>query len=148
MKKVTTITAIITMAALVFTLSACGAENQPSSNNSEQTPVEQSKPEEPTPTSYPTIAAAIDAAKQADGSTFATQPILISGTVTATNDSSHSVALYDGDMASMAVVTFKQDEALPEKGSNARVQGYISRITDNGDGKAQMILLYKASEVK
>lgn len=150
MKKFTVITSIIAMAALAFTLTACGADNPQSNDNSNQPSVEQNKPDTSTPTAYPTISAAIDAAQKSDGSDFSTQPIILSGTVAAVDENNHGIVLYDGDMSSTAVIMFDQDEPLPQKGASANICGYISRVYDNGGdakARARSLYMYKGHEL-
>jgi hypothetical protein len=98
-------------------------------------------------TDYPTIAAAIDAAKASDGTSFSTQPIMISGTVVSMNEAASSVVLYDGDTANMAIVTFDGGNDIPEKDSNVKVCGYISKITVSNSGELHTIFLHKAQTV-
>ena len=98
-------------------------------------------------TDYPTIAAAIDAAKASDGTSFSTQPIMISGTVVSANEAAYSVMLYDGDAANTAIVTFDGGNDIPEKDSNVKVCGYISKITVSNSGELHTIFLHKAQTV-
>lgn len=98
-------------------------------------------------TDYPTIAAAIDAAKASDGTSFSTQPIMISGTVVSVNEAASSVVLYDGDAANTAIVTFDGGNDIPEKDSNVKVCGYISKITVSNSGDLHTIFLHKAQTV-
>lgn len=98
-------------------------------------------------TDYPTIAAAIDAAKASDGTSFGTQPIMISGTVVSVNEAASSIVLYDGDAANTAIVTFDGGNDIPDKDSNVKVCGYISKITVSNSGELHTIFLHKAQTV-
>lgn len=98
-------------------------------------------------TDYPTIAAAIDAARASDGTSFSTQPVMISGTVVSANEAASSVVLYDGDAANTAIVTFDGGNDIPEKDSNVKVCGYISKIMVSNSGELHTIVLHKAQVV-
>ncbi len=142
---------LIAACAAVLIFSICNYCNYVGLKNQQNEELHQTQEEEDdissSATDYPTIAAAIDAAKASDGTSFSTQPIMISGTVVSMNEAASSIVLYDGDAANTAVVTFDGGNDIPEKDSNVKVCGYISKITVSNSGELRTIFLHKAQTV-
>lgn len=140
---------VVVACAAVLIFSICnyvGLQNQ-QKEELQQTQEEEDDDISSSATDYPTIAAAIDAAKASDGTSFSTQPIMISGTVVSANEAASSVVLYDGDAANTAIVTFDGGNDIPEKDSNVKVCGYIGKITVSNSGELHTIFLHKAQTV-
>lgn len=139
---------LVAACAVVLIFSICnyvGLQNQ--QKEASQQAQEEEDDISSSATDYPTIAAAIDAAKASDGTSFSTQPVTISGTVVSMNEAASSIVLYDGDASNTAIVTFDVGKDIPEKDSNVKVCGYISKIMVSNSGELHTIVLHKAQVV-